>query len=359
VAFKRGNVFQIDRKPPGYRHRIGPLSTFTTSRRVAEQMEATIVELAALGMHDPLDAVREGRITIPELHTHKVRGTLGELMRDRVDDPPLRKAVSDFRSGLDDLRYLPVLQRLLETAPENARTSWLADPENIRRLIRRYRNAGLSGATERREMAGISRLVRECLGESRRREIFSELTLRRPDRGRTRWLTRDEIVRLKEKSGDWWVLFQLAIATGLRRGEILGLRVADISFDFGTLIVQRGKSARARRVVPLAGEPLGAVRRWVDENQLESSDLLFPDVTNGGLRHAWEQARDAAGLAGVRFHDFRHTYAVHCAKAGMPLVELQQRLGHATITMTMRYAVYAPPVMSAHHQMALEGLGLA
>ena len=52
-------------------------------------------------------------------------------------------------------------------------------------------------------------------------------------------------------------------------------------------------------------------------------------------------------------------YAVHCAKVGMPLVELQQRLGHATIAMTMRYAVYSPPVVSAHHQLALEGLGLA
>ena len=77
---------------------------------------------------------------------------------------------------------------------------------------------------------------------------------------------------------------------------------------------------------------------------------LFPDVTKGGLRHAWERTRDAAGLEDVRFHDLRHTYAVHCAKAGMPLVELQQRLGHATTGMTMRYAVYSPPVVSTHHR---------
>ena len=54
----------------------------------------------------------------------------------------------------------------------------------------------------------------------------------------------------------------------------------------------------------------------------------------GGLRHAWERAREAAGLGDVRFHDFRHTYAVHYAKEGMPLVELQQRRGHAMIAMT-------------------------
>jgi len=63
-------------------------------------------------------------------------------------------------------------------------------------------------------------------------------------------------------------------------------------------------------------------------------------------------------LDDVRFHDLRHTYAVHCAKAGMPLGELQQRLGHATITMTMRYAVYQPPVASVHYDRALSDMGL-
>ncbi len=61
----------------------------------------------------------------------------------------------------------------------------------------------------------------------------------------------------------------------------------------------------------------------------------------------------------MRFHDLRHSFAVACAKSGMPLVELQQRLGHATITMTMRYAVYAPPTRSPHHELAMEDLGLA
>ena len=208
-------------------------------------------------------------------------------------------------------------------------------------------------------MAGISRLVRECLGEPRRREIFCELSIRSPDAHRTQWLTAEEIRRLREPAGDWWVLFQLAIATGLRRGEILALRVCDVNFDVSTIVVQKGKSARARRMIPLAGEPLAELQRWVGENRLGPSDPLFPDVTKGGLRHAWERARKAVGLDDVRFHDLRHTYAVHCAKAGMPLVELQQRLGHATIAMTMRYVVYSPPVASSHHQLALQGLGLA
>ena len=358
MAFRRGNTFYVDLKPPGYGRRIGPLSTRTRRRSVAEQQEATLRELAATGRHDLLDAVRAGRFTVTELHAAKVKGTLERLSRE-ARDPPLREAIARFRSNLDDERYLPALARLEEVAPDSTRISWLDEPDNLRKLLRLYRTRGLAAATERREMAGISRLVRECLGDSRRREIFRELSMRRPEAHRTRWLTAEEIQRLREPAWDWWVLFQLAIATGLRRGEILSLRVCDVSFEAGTLVVQKGKSARARRMIPLAGQPLADLRRWVEENRLEPPDPLFPCVTNGGLRHAWERTREAVGLDDVRFHDLRHTYAVHCAKAGMPLGELQQRLGHATIAMTMRYAVYSPPVMSAHHRQALQGLGLA
>ena len=46
------------------------------------------------------------------------------------------------------------------------------------------------------------------------------------------------------------------------------------------------------------------------------------------------------------------------AKAGMPIVELQQRLGHANIIMTQRYAIYSPPTASTHYSAALERMGM-
>ena len=89
---------------------------------------------------------------------------------------------------------------------------------------------------------------------------------------------------------------------------------------------------------------LERVTRWIEEEELGSGELLFPDLDKAKLRYAWECVRKKAGVSDVHFHDLRHTYAVHCTKAGMPIVELQQRLGHANITMTQRYAVYAPPI---------------
>ncbi len=116
---------------------------------------------------------------------------------------------------------------------------------------------------------------------------------------------------------------------------------------------------KAMRRVPLGGESLDALGGWVTEEGLGEADPLFGSITTHTLRKAWEQIRSAAGLADVRFHDLRHTYAVHCAKAGMPLGELQQRLGHASIVMTMRYAVYQPPMASTHYDRALSDMGLA
>jgi len=89
------------------------------------------------------------------------------------------------------------------------------------------------------------------------------------------------------------------------------------------------------------------------------SDLGDMQVAIQTIYHDQEHACRLAGIHDYPIHDHRHTYAVHCAKAGMPLGELQQRLGHASIQMTMRYAVYQPPMASTHYDRALSDMGLA
>ena len=145
----------------------------------------------------------------------------------------------------------------------------------------------------------------------------------------------------------------------MRRGEILAMRVRDLDLAQGLIVIPKGKSVRARRVVPLGGEVLELLRNWVESMKLGEKDRVFDAALEETLRPAWEAVRRAADLEDVWFHDLRHTYAVHCAKAGMPLGELQQRLGHASITMTMRYAVYQPPTASIHYSQALSDMGMA
>lgn len=137
------------------------------------------------------------------------------------------------------------------------------------------------------------------------------------------------------------------------------MQMRDLDLAHGLIVIPQGKSVRARRVVPLGGEVLELLRDWVQAKGIVDKDRVFDATLEETLRPEWEAIRRSADLEDVWFHDLRHTYAVHCAKAGMPLGELQQRLGHATITMTMRYAVYQPPTASIHYNRALSDMGMA
>jgi integrase len=76
----------------------------------------------------------------------------------------------------------------------------------------------------------------------------------------------------------------------------------------------------------------------------EPNDPVFP----GAMGEYWKALRRwraicrTAGISGCRVHDLRHTFGVHAARAGVPLVRLQKLMGHATPTITMRCMRQAP-----------------
>jgi integrase len=103
------------------------------------------------------------------------------------------------------------------------------------------------------------------------------------------------------------------------------------------------KSGR-RREVPL-GLNADAVlaRRWTDG----AKGYVFGSCKWNSFRSAWEAALAAAGIEGFRFHDLRHTFASWLVQRGRTLKEVQEALGHQTITMTMRYSHLAPDHLRA------------
>jgi integrase len=74
------------------------------------------------------------------------------------------------------------------------------------------------------------------------------------------------------------------------------------------------------------------------------ADLVFPPPLSSYQRaqRAFQRACRRARLHGVRLHDLRHTFGVHCARAGVPLARIQKLMGHATLAMTLRYLQHAP-----------------
>jgi integrase len=74
---------------------------------------------------------------------------------------------------------------------------------------------------------------------------------------------------------------------------------------------------------------------------------VFGSCKWNSFRSAWEAALAAAGIEGFRFHDLRHTFASWLVQRGRTLKEVQEALGHQTITMTMRYSHLAPEHLRA------------
>ena len=170
------------------------------------------------------------------------------------------------------------------------------------------------------------------------------------------------------KGGRLEYIVSVALFTGLRMSELLGLTWDAVDFDKGTISVNKQlarsehrkaglfispKSGKARTITPAASvfAVLKAQRRRQIESQLRAGplwdnahNLIFTNETGRPLcQHSvtdWFTAAAAsAGLEGARFHDCRHTYAVNAIRAGDNIKAIQGNLGHATAAFTLdRYA---------------------
>jgi len=167
---------------------------------------------------------------------------------------------------------------------------------------------------------------------------------------RERYLDEDEIPRLLEACAEsrnphLRTIVVIALNTGMRRGEILGLEWERIDLSSARITLYRTKSGKPRGV---------PINRAVYEALID----LEPDVARrqgrifrsaygrawGEIRTAFTLALERAKIAGVRFHDLRHTAASHLVMRGATLQEVKELLGHSDFKLTLRYAH-----LSHHH----------
>jgi integrase len=138
-------------------------------------------------------------------------------------------------------------------------------------------------------------------------------------------------------------LVEFSLFTGVRRGEALGLTWDRVDRARGVIRLELTKSGR-RREVPLSSNAEAVLaRRWMPE----AKGYVFGSRNWNSFRSAWESALTAADVDDLRFHDLRHTFASWLIQRGRTLREVQEALGHQTITMTMRYSHLAPDHLRA------------
>jgi integrase len=155
------------------------------------------------------------------------------------------------------------------------------------------------------------------------------------------------------------VLYLTAAMTGLRQGELLGLRWRDIDWAARKIRVRQSyvrgeygkpKSKRSSRGVPLATRIARDLERHFMRSAYQADDdLVFghPELgrplDRSKIRKRFRRAVHRAGARpDVRFHDLRHTFGTRMAGAGVPLRTLQEWMGHRDIKTTQIYADYQP-----------------
>jgi site-specific recombinase XerD len=146
-------------------------------------------------------------------------------------------------------------------------------------------------------------------------------------------------------------LIVLLWRAGLRVGEALALREADLEPAAGLVHVRCGKGGKPRTVA-LDPEAFGAVEAWAARRRargLNGHQLLLCTLAGGPLdasypRHLFKRLARRAGLQKrVHPHALRHTHAVELVREGAPLPEVQAQLGHSSLAVTSRYLAHVTP----------------
>lgn len=270
-----------------------------------------------------------------------------------------------------DTSFEPIMHRRLDEIAgrdlEQIRTAWL--------------NGGNKPATANRKMGSISgvfsRAVEWAYLSASPLEKVKQLKV--DSIGRIRYLSKDEAkalrdaldareerIRAERDSANEWrakrkreplpdlralafadhlkPMVLLSLNTGMRRGEVFGLRWADVNLSAKTITVAgEGAKTSETRHIPLNAEALATLEGW--KEQASGTAYAFPgeeDKPMTDVKTAWLELLKNAGIVGFRWHDMRHDFASRLVMAGVPLNTVRDLLGHADLKMTLRYAHLAP-----------------
>ena len=153
--------------------------------------------------------------------------------------------------------------------------------------------------------------------------------------------------------GVWYELILVALKTGLRFGELRALDWSDINWEIKVLTVRRSlcrnvigpPKSNKERHIPLTDEVCQALARRRQEKGLVFVDQSHQPFSQMRFYRELRAICRQAGLRKIRWHTLRHSFASHLAMAGASMKAIQELLGHADITTTLRYAHLTPTAL--------------
>ncbi|HSB05438.1 MAG TPA: tyrosine recombinase XerC [Thermodesulfobacteriota bacterium] len=137
-------------------------------------------------------------------------------------------------------------------------------------------------------------------------------------------------------------LLELLYSSGIRVSELVGLNLNRM--DLGLGIVKVMGKGRKERIVPMGAKAIEALKAYIEgRGVIEDSSPLFVNVTGGRLtarsvgRLVQKYTRHSGIFRKISPHSLRHTFATHLLDAGADLREIQEMLGHVSLSTTQRY----------------------
>ena len=237
--------------------------------------------------------------------------------------------------------------------------------ELLRAGRRKGTGKGLSPTTVRRVHATLHRAFRDAVrwGLLEENPVDGCNPPRQARQELLRTWTLDELKSFLTfvRTDDLYELWLLLATTGMRRGEVLGLRWGNVDLTTRVVAIRETlvlvgyeahfsepKSARSRRVVLLDPKTVAALGRL--KNNAGAGDLVFRDERGGALHPAAVSKRfrdlvEDTDLPRIRLHDLRHTHATLALQAGIHPKIVSERLGHSTVAFTLDVYSHALPTL--------------
>lgn len=252
-------------------------------------------------------------------------------------------------------------------------------PEHLQRHYTAGLNSGLSPLTVRYHHVVIHKALQTALKWGLiSHNVADSVDVPRSRRIEMQTWDEDDVAHFLEtaKQSPYYTLFYIALFTGMRRSELLALRWQDVDLVYSQVYVSRGlhhlrdgsyvftepKSAKSRRMIALPPSAILTLRIHYEKQKqeramlgmsLKDDDLVFSTPDGKPLRpdtvsRAWANLAARAGIKVIRFHDARHTHASLMLKQGIHPKIVQERLGHASIQITLdTYSHVAPGLQEA------------
>jgi integrase len=260
-------------------------------------------------------------------------------------------------------------------------------PLDLQSLYSELADAGLSA----RSIGHTHRVLHRALDQAVKWNILARnpchgTTAPRPQRAEMKVLTPEQVRAFLAATVDHpaHALYTLAVTSGMRVGELLGLQWGDVDLDAGHLTIRRAlqqqnsaglvfvtpKTTKSRRRILLSQRAIDALRAHRDRQTFHRKqvgtewrdlDLVFPGPFGGPTDPSWSRqvfyaALEAAGMPRVRFHDLRHTAATLALMQGVHPKVVSDMLGHSSVGLTLDTYSHLLPAMHQQAAAAMDAI---